>query len=299
MTDLEMFHSLFQGRTDAYGTWEGGSVRSAVTIETFANHINGKELIGIYPLSLGNTVKWGCSDIDVDDIDSARNLQTALKVKGIPSFVEKTRKGFHVWVFANDWVSGAIMRRAFLSAHEAIGLPAREVNPKQEETTGLGNYVRLPYPNGLNVIPENRYVLFEESDESAMTLHQFLITAMDMRVPANKLLPLAEMHRPRNKAHLESLDVSTSVQEALDHVDAYVATIWRNGPLPGSDRSNTLVRMVHYMHNKAVPINFAYVILVDADKRWGKFHLRHDVVEQLTKIVEDVYSTEVTGAFRP
>ena len=293
-----MFKTLFEGRTDAYGSWEGGSVKSIVTQETFANHLQGKELIGIYPLSLGNTVKWGCSDIDVDDIDSARNLQTALHVKGIPSFVEKTRKGFHVWVFANDWVSGAVMRRAFLSAHEAIGLPPREVNPKQEETTGLGNYVRLPYPNGLNVMPENRYVLFDQ-DDVPMPFVTFLNSAMTARVSVNKLLPLAEMHRPRTKAHLDSLDVSTSVQEALDHVDPYVATIWRNGPLPGSDRSNTLVRMVHYMHNKSVPINFAYVILVDADKRWGKFHLRQDVVEQLTKIVEDVYSTEMTGEFNP
>lgn len=298
MNEMEAFQSLFEGRTDAYGSWEGGSVKSVVTAETFANHLNGKELIGIYPLTLGNTVKWGCSDIDVDDIDSARNLQTSLKVKDIPSFVEKTRKGFHVWVFANDWVSAAVMRRAFLSAHEAIGLPPKEVNPKQEETTGLGNYVRLPYPNGVNVMPENRYVLFD-ADDTPMTLSQFIYFAMDSRVPANKLLPLAEMHRPKNKAQLDNLPVGVSVQEALDHVDGYVATIWRHGPLDGSDRSTTLVRMVHKMRNLGTPMNHAYVILVDADKRWGKFHLRTDSVEQLVKIVEDVYGLDMTGAFRP
>jgi hypothetical protein len=298
MTDLEAFQSLFEGRTDAYGSWEGGSVKSVVTAETFANHLLGKELIGIYPLTLGNTVKWGCSDIDVDDIDSARNLQTSLKVKGIPSFVEKTRKGFHVWVFANDWVSAAVMRRAFLSAHEAIGLPPKEVNPKQEETTGLGNYVRLPYPNGVNVMPENRYVLFD-ADDTPMTLNQFIYFAMDARVPANKLLPLAEMHRPRSKTQLDNLPVGASVQEALDHVDGYIATIWRHGPLDGSDRSTTLVRLVHKMHNLGTPINHAYVILADADKRWGKFHLRTDAVEHLVKIVEDVYGVDTTGAFRP
>lgn len=298
MTEVEMFKTLFEGRTDAYGSWEGGSVKSIVTAETFANHLNGKELIGIYPLTLGNTVKWGCSDIDVDDIDSARNLQTALMVKGIPSFVEKTRKGFHVWVFASDWVSAAVMRRAFLSAHEAIGLPAKEVNPKQEETTGLGNYVRLPYPNGIHVIPENRYVLFD-SDDIPMTLSTFLNSALTSRVSVNKLLPLAEMHRPRNKVQLDNLPVGASVQEALDHVDGYVATIWRHGPLDGSDRSTTLVRMVHKMRNLGTPMNHAYVILVDADKRWGKFHLRTDSVEHLVKIVEDVYGLDTTGAFRP
>jgi hypothetical protein len=205
---------------------------------------------------------------------------------------------FLVWVFENDWVSAAVMRRAFLSAHEAIGLPPKEVNPKQEETTGLGNYVRLPYPNGVNVMPENRYVLFD-ADDTPMTLSQFIYFAMDSRVPANKLLPLAEMHRPKNKAQLDNLPVGVSVQEALDHVDGYVATIWRHGPLDGSDRSTTLVRMVHKMRNLGTPMNHAYVILVDADKRWGKFHLRTDSVEQLVKIVEDVYGLDTTGAFRP
>jgi hypothetical protein len=298
MTEIEMFKTLFEGRTDAYGSWEGGSVKSVVTEETFANHLQGKELIGIYPLTLGNTVKWGCSDIDVDDIDSARNLQTALQVKGIPSFVEKTRKGFHVWVFTSDWVSGAVMRRAFLSAHEAIGLPPKEVNPKQEETTGLGNYVRLPYPNGINVMPENRYILFDQ-DDVPMTLSTFLNSALISRVSLKTLLPLAEMHRPRTKAHLDSLTVVQSVQEALDYVNPLVATIWRHGPLDGRDRSNTLCKMVYKMRDYGTPINYAYTVLVDADKRWGKFHLRVDAVEQLVKIVEDIYGIDTTGAFRP
>lgn len=298
MTEIEMFHSLFEGRTDAYGTWEGGSVRSGVTINSFANHLNGVELIGIYPLTLGNTVKWGCSDIDVDDIDAARNLQLAFAMKSIPSFVEKTRKGFHIWVFANDWIPAAVMRRAFLSAHESIGYPAKEVNPKQEETTGLGNYVRLPYPNGIHVIPENRYMLFK-SDDTPMTLKQFLDSAQESRVNIKQLLPLAEMHRPRTKAHFDSLDVSTSVQEALSHVSPYVKTIWRNGPIGPRDRSNTLCKMVHVMKDNGVPMNIAYIILVDADKRWGKFHLRTDVVEQLVKIVEDIYGNDRAEGFNP
>ena len=149
--------SLFGGRTDAHGTWEGGSKKSPVSYETFAKHLYGEELIGIYPLTDGSTVRWGCSDIDIDDLDSARNLQVAFGMKSIPSFVEKTVRGFHVWVFANDWIPAPIMRRAFLSAHEVIGLAPKEVNPKQEQVNGLGNYVRLPYPGGIDYIPESRY----------------------------------------------------------------------------------------------------------------------------------------------
>jgi hypothetical protein len=283
---IETFMLLFGGRTDAYGTWEGGSNKSQVTYETFAKHLYGEELIGIYPLTDGSSVRWGCSDIDVDDIDSARNLQTALKIKSINSFVEKTRRGYHVWVFANDWVPAAVMRRAFLSAHEAVNLVAKEVNPKQEEATGLGNYVRLPYPAGIDNIPENRYMLLDK-DDSPMPLKDFLHEAYETRTNINLLSPLAEKHKPRSKVHFNNLTISPSVNTSLDKVNGYIATIWRNGPMEGNDRSNTLIRMCHYMFEYGTPINDAYTILVDADKRWGKFHLREDCVEQLTKIVED------------
>lgn len=295
---IEKFMLLFGGRTDAHGTWEGGSKKSPVSYETFAKHLYGEELIGIYPLTDGSSVRWGCSDIDVDDLDAARNLQTALRVKSVPSYVEKTARGFHVWVFANDWIPAPIMRRAFLSAHEVIGLPPKEVNPKQEEANGLGNYVRLPYPGGIDSMPENRYMLFDREDEP-MTLKQFIDSAYETRVNINLLRPLAERHRPKTRAVLDQLQTSASVQEALTHVNAFVKNIWRNGPFESRDRSNTLCKMVHKMHDQGTPMNMAYIILADADKRWGKFHLRTDCVEQLVKIVEDIYGDDTTGAFRP
>ena len=294
----EIFMSLFGGRTDAHGTWEGGSKKSPVSYETFAKHLYGEELIGIYPLTDGSTVRWGCSDIDIDDLDSARNLQVAFGMKSIPSFVEKTVRGFHVWVFANDWIPAPIMRRAFLSAHEVIGLAPKEVNPKQEQVNGLGNYVRLPYPGGIDYIPESRYMLFKK-DDTPMTLKQFLESAQESRVNINLLRPLAEKHRPKTRAVLDQLQTSASVQEALTHVNAFVKNIWRNGPFESRDRSNTLCKMVHKMHEHGTPMNMAYIILADADKRWGKFHLRTDCVEQLVKIVEDIYGDDTTGAFRP
>jgi hypothetical protein len=296
----EIFMSLFGGRTDAYGTWEGGSNKSPVSYETFARHLYGEELIGIYPLTDGSSVRWGCSDIDVDDIDSARNLQVAFGMKSIPSFVEKTVRGFHVWVFANDWIPAPIMRRAFLSAHEVIGLPPKEVNPKQEEATGLGNYVRLPYPGGIDAIPDNRYMLFKQ-DDTPMTLKQFLESAQESRVNINLLRPLAEKHKPKTKMLFDATSVATNhfVKDALKLASGYSANIWRNGVLPGNDRSRTLCKMVHHLRDDGVSMGDAYIILVDADKRWGKYHERADCVEQLTKIIEDCYGLQNSVEFSP
>ena len=295
---VEVFMDLFGGRTDAYGTWEGGSVKADVAYSTFAKHLYGQELVGIYPLTDNSTVKWGCTDIDVDEIDLALNLKTAFDVKGIKSFVEKTRRGYHVWVFANDWIPAPIMRRAFLAAHEAVKVPAKEVNPKQEEATGLGNYVRLPYPNGINEMPENRYVL-SEATLKPISLKEFLTEAKQTRTSINLLRPLAELHKPRKRASLDVTSIRLDVQEALDYVSPYVATVWRNGPVGNLDRSNILCLLVHKMREYGTPMNHAYTILVDADKRWGKFHNRADGIEQLVKIVEDIYGIDTTGEFRP
>lgn len=294
MTDaVEIFMDLFRGRSDAYGTWSGGSVRSEVNYSSFARHLNGEELIGIYPLTSESTVRWGCSDIDVDDLDAARNLQTAFKMKDVASYVEKTVKGYHVWVFADDWIPAAVMRRAFLSAHQVIGLAPKEVNPKQEEATGLGNYVRLPYPDGYDQMPEVRYMLFDAQDVP-MTLGQFLASAPYNRTSINLLKPLADLYRPPRRAVVEP-NINAPIRESLKYINGYIANIWRNGPMNNGDRSNTLVRMCHYMREYGTPINHAYCILVDADKRWGKFHERPDAVVHLTKIIEDAYGKEMTG----
>ena len=119
------FAQLFIGRTDAHGSWEGGCVKEEVTPSKYLKHLWGQEYIGIYPMLNDNTVWWGCSDIDVDDIDQARNIQLALKLKSIESWVERTVKGFHIWVFANEPVSARVMRRALLAAHSAVKVPAK------------------------------------------------------------------------------------------------------------------------------------------------------------------------------
>jgi hypothetical protein len=288
MTDaIEIFMSIFDGRRDAYGAWEGFSVPKPVNYTTYAEHLYGKELIGIYPLRDDAMVKWGCSDIDTDDLDAARNLQTALMVKGVHSYVEKTRRGYHVWVFADSWIPAPIMRRALLAAHEAIDYPAKEVNPKQEQATGLGNYVRLPYPNGMNEMPENRYML--TPSDSPMEFDDFIGEVEEHLVSVHQLKPLADMHNPRRRAVIDPIIVSANVREALAYVDGYVVNIWKHGPLEGRDRSNTLCKMVHRMHEQGTPIQYAFAILKDADRRWGKFNQRPDCDEQLTKIIQDIY----------
>jgi hypothetical protein len=291
---IDAFVSLFRGRGDAYGSWDGGCVRKPLDRTSFENHLMGEELIGVYPLvpfegAFGCV--WGCSDIDVDDLDAARNLQLAFFIKNIVAHIEKTVKGYHIWVFADGLVPASTMRRAFLAAHQAINYPAKEVNPKQENPgKGFGNYVRLPYPGELRSPSDVRYML--EQDGQPMGLRTWHEYAMKHRTSRTKLDAIASLYTP---PHIHTIDVDTpseDVKYLLTRVDAVSYIIWRDGPYPGSDRSNTLYRLAHRLVNTSLTPTEAFSVLRNADKRWGKFHMRSDGDNELLKMINHAYGVK-------
>jgi hypothetical protein len=292
-TIVDSFLTLFRGRGDVYGAWEGGCVRKPLNSDSFLKHLQGDELIGVYPLMPWRgswyTV-WGCSDIDVDDLDAARNLQLSFTAKGITSFVEKTRKGYHVWVFADSLVPAATMRRAFLSAHQAINYPAKEVNPKQESAgAGYGNYVRLPYPNAYAGQPLERTIL--DDNDQPMPLVDFLPLALESRVDESTLDILASMWKPPTHTHIMSMETNEDVRLILRRVGPIPYVIWRDGPMEGSDRSSALFRLACKMRDAGITPAEALAVIRSADSRWGKFYLRADGEAEMLKLVERCYET--------
>jgi hypothetical protein len=290
---LTDFITLFRGRADVYGSWTGGCVRKALTPDTFRAHLQGDELIGVYtllPYKSNWYCVWGCTDIDVDDIDSARNLQLALSIKGITSWVERTRKGYHVWVFADGLVPGAVMRRALLAAHQAINYPAKEVNPKQENAgAGYGNYVRLPYPRAVHGLFNAERVVLDDNDQP-MPLETFLKEAVGSRATSAQLEAVARLWVPPSRTHVAQMETSVDVKQALHKVGAIPYVIWRDGPMEGNDRSSTLFRLAIKVKECNATPQEAYAIIKSADQRWGKFYLRPDGEQELIKIIERSYN---------
>lgn len=283
---IKDFAALFCGRTDVYGSWEGGCVKQEVVESRFTKHLWGQEYIGIYPLLDDSTVHWGCSDIDVNDIDQARNIQMALHLKSIQSWVERTVKGFHVWVFADEPIEAWIMRRALLAAHSVVKVPAKEVNPKQEESSGYGNYVRLPYPGALFESPLHRYVL--DNNDNSISLEMFVSEAIKQRTSREKLLPLANMYVPKQPAVFNTNAPAMPIDVAKTLMAPYALKMFMAGPNQG-DRSGTLVRLAYRLRSDGVTAESAYGIIRRADMQWGKFYLREDGEQHLAKIIADVY----------
>lgn len=313
MPDLvDQFAELFAGRTDAYGSNAGGCVRQPVTRSTWERHLSGEEPIGIYPLITGlllsvehrvygmdgNYVRWGCSDIDVEDLTAAVNLHKALKVLGLTSWVERSRsKGYHVWVFASEWVPAQDMRHALLLAHQLIELHPKEVNPKQVGGVELGNYVRLPYPGHwretAEPFPDRQVVLDIEGEglRAWLPLRWFVEHALATRNSPMAIAKAAAMYvPPRSVQAVSATALDGELSGITDKLSGKGWTIYRDGPLPGGDRSGTMLRFVAEANASGLTADEAYTLLVDVDSRWGKHYLDRPRGEELLHgIVDRIY----------
>ncbi len=290
-----MFTSLFRGRGDVYGHEEGRCVKEPLTHEVFKRHLEGIQAIGVYPMVPINNVQhvaWGCSDIDIEDLAGARKIQSALSAVNVTAFVERSRsKGYHVWVFAENVVPASDMRRMLLCAHQVAEYPAREVNPKQETlaTGQYGNYVRLPYFNAEDMTDSHRRIL--DDNNQAVSLHDFVSAASSSRVRREHIADLAKLWRePVATPAVIDMSQSVGVKEALMQLSPLGKVIWRDGPLPTKDRSTTLARLGHECVRSCMSPSETKIVLVDADKRWGKYHLRPNGELEIDKLVVRVFS---------
>ncbi len=251
----EDFAELFAGRTDAYGTEQGGSQRYLDNPSMdglrgwrplWAGHLEGVKPIGVYPMVYGGTplvqppqwhVKWGCVDFDIagpthtkvdyeteaEAHDAARTLVSVLKHFGITGWIERTRSGGrHVWVFLRAWVDAPTVRRALLAACEIAEVATREVNPKQEALPegALGNYVRLPYPGGKADGALVRCVYATPSDSVYTYAAEFVSHALESRVGAAEMHALAKLWIPPAppKVQFTPEDVADSTDRDLEEL---------------------------------------------------------------------------------
>lgn len=304
MTTQDNFITLFRGRGDCYGSWAGGCVRQLLTRDKFHHHLYDDTPIGVYPAFNveGITMTaWGCTDIDkTDDPTDALRIQQALAAVNVTSWIERTAHGWHVWVFTEGIVEARNMRRMFLAAHKLTDIPAKEVNPKQEQLTptDVGNYVRLPYPNIVRRDGryEQRYMCrnLHRWDSGFTTdqidLDEFVNEAVEARTQPDLIRKLATYYTPPETPRRQIAAPTQDMTEAARQLSPIGRAIFRDGPLPTRDRSTTLLRLVHECHEAGLAPEDCWLLLEDADLRWGKFVARGPKGEnELAKMISKVY----------
>jgi len=144
---LDAFWDLFRGRNDVWGSVEGRANKEQVAIGHYAEHLTGKESLGIYPLLNDGTCHFAAVDVDEKDFNKALTIRKKLLNLGVNSYIAASKsKGFHVYIFAEEKFVARDIRRLLQHALGKLKIKA-EIFPKQDEVTEqtpYGNYINLP-----------------------------------------------------------------------------------------------------------------------------------------------------------
>jgi hypothetical protein len=295
------FANRFTGRTDAWGGDNGLAIWEPVSSRLIVGHLDGTQGIGIYPIreraSVDDllVVKWGCCDIDTGDWSEAYQLGFALEKMGLEPWIERSRsKGWHIWVFANEWVPAWVMRRALKVGYAAIGLRAKEANPKSERLRPeqLGNYVRLPYKGGLHELVERQTFMkgFDRHHDGVpMGFDEFIETPVG--VETSVLEHWADkFFEPPRKHHVsvETLLNDEQISLLADRMKPQTRKVWENGPQK-ADRSATLQALGHAFAAQGFTIQECFQLVSAADRMWGKYFDRVNGEGYIVDIVERCY----------
>ncbi|MCL4266684.1 MAG: hypothetical protein KJ069_26060 [Anaerolineae bacterium] len=141
------------------------TVREPLSVTHLFAHLRGEVTLGTYllnPQSLGRFLV-----LDADNLDEWQQLTilyTKLAGMDTTGYLEQSRRGGHLWLFFDRWLSGEQIRlfgRGLIAAHN---LTSVELYPKQDcLEDGPGSLIRLPF--GLHRQNRKRYGLVTSAGE--------------------------------------------------------------------------------------------------------------------------------------
>jgi len=295
MSDLSgSFWQLFEGRTDIYGNADDPTkpFYDGDPVQRMEYHLYAWMPFGVYPMRDDQLVHWGCVDFDegyVESLPHALNLKAVLKEFGVTAWIEKTRsKGYHVWVFCEEWTNGSNMRHALLAACQIVEAPTKEINPKQEtlEPGKVGNFVRLPYPRGYT---DNKQTVLNEAHEykEHMWPNEFVEQALASRARGWSFVELACLYvEPKPKFVPQPYE-----QRQLDKFPPLVAHIIKQTPPPPEQggRSSQMTRLAHVCHAEGMSYEDTRLAVYAYDEVWRKYVGRPDRDTQIRRIVDRAF----------
>jgi hypothetical protein len=128
-------------------------------------HLRGEITLGAYLLNQESKVRFIVLDNDSDTgwkylITCGRKLANA----DIPSYLEKSRRGGHLWIFFEIPTEGGTVRKFAQGLIKKYHLKDFELYPKQDVVgNGLGSLIRLPF--GVHRRTGRRYGFFGSNGE--------------------------------------------------------------------------------------------------------------------------------------
>lgn len=122
-------------------------VREPLEDHHLVAHLKGQLTLGAYLLDKESRGQFLVLDADSAEAWSQlRTLSAALEGEGIPSYLEASRRGGHLWFFTSEHTRGVQLRQFGQGLLIHYGLSGIEVYPKKTLlTSGPGSLIRLPF----------------------------------------------------------------------------------------------------------------------------------------------------------
>jgi hypothetical protein len=132
-------------------------VRETLNVGHLFDHLRGEITLGTYLLDQESQARFLV--LDADDEQGWQRLGHLARVladEDVPVYLEKSRRGGHLWLFLAQAVAGREARafgRGLLAAHQVEGV---ELFPKQDQLAGgPGSLIRMPF--GVHWLTGRRY----------------------------------------------------------------------------------------------------------------------------------------------
>jgi hypothetical protein len=128
-------------------------------------HLKGEITLGSYVLDENSKSRFVV--FDADDHPGFANLirlSESLSSKDIPSYLETSRRGGHLWLFFDQVVPGHLVRSFGKGLLKAHNIEEMEIFPRQDQLlTGPGSLIRMPF--GIHKLSSKRYPFIHPNGE--------------------------------------------------------------------------------------------------------------------------------------
>jgi hypothetical protein len=269
---VRLILDLFVHRSDVYPVQQpDGSYRPVwepFTEDVVRAHLDGEMTVGTYPINPGDqTVKFLAFDVDGRDEaltgEAVRSLLSEIRkdVPGEAVLVERSRRGYHVWVFFRPPVPATFANRFGLELARRTAVPVTtknpdlhlEVFPKQFSASEKqpGNLIKLPL--GVHALSGRRTEFVSPEDFS---------TVLD---PVSALSSVRPWSPPESL--VESLSAPPKVEgRATGPVVVGDYPCWERMAAGAQEgmRHNVAFALACHFRDKGIPVDAAVALL----RRW-------------------------------
>jgi hypothetical protein len=197
------------------------------------SHLTGQHTLGVYMLNPQSETTRIVLDDDSDNgLKRLQEIGIDLQRQGLPSYLEQSRRGGHLWVFTPP-LSGRDARRVakYLLGQRELTSKDIEIYPKQDFLHGdhVGSLVRLPFGKHLKTGKVYGFIDFEGHDLADRRRDQLAIVAHPERFSQegiDRILAAApeakktfQIDRNRLKRYSSDMPPDVRIKRAISPVD--------------------------------------------------------------------------------